>query len=56
MKEMAIGISIINDIPTICNLLRADNCLHTSTYILINIERVSKHSGTILGMRVVTTC
>ena len=26
------------------------------TYILINIERVSKHSVTIRGLRVVTTC
>ena len=26
------------------------------TYILINIERVSKHSVTFIGLRVVTTC
>ena len=28
----------------------------TYTYILINIERVSKHSVTFIGLRVVTTC
>ena len=34
-----------------------DHCLSFYfTYILINFERVSKHSGIILGLRAVTTC
>ena len=42
----------------VINSDRQNNCYATSTvntYILINIERVSKHSVNIHGLRVVTT-